>query len=167
MTCHRMSDTREYKAWQRMKNMCYLPSVPTYKKYGAKGIRISSSWMDFRQFLKDLGELPQGCNGISRKDETIDFCKENCFWSHKTTGRTLKPKIREIIHKYKKVKFKKPRAICLVMEQDHLDFIKHQALQRSMIQGVYVEPNELIREALIKAFPAPKQYDLFGDHLRA
>jgi len=50
-----------------------------------------------------------------------------------------------------------------VLEKDLVDFIKNQALQRSVNEGFYVEPNELIREALQKAFPTPKHYDMFGD----
>jgi len=55
-----------------------------------------------------------------------------------------------------------PKSICLVLEKDHLDFIKKQALQLSVQEGTYIEPNQLIREALQKAFPTPKQFDMFG-----
>ena len=59
-------------------------------------------------------------------------------------------------------KFQKSKTICLVMENDLFEFIEKQAMQRSLTEKCYIEPNELIREALKKAFPTPKQYDMFG-----
>ena len=61
---------------------------------------------------------------------------------------------------------KNPVSICLVLEKDHLDFIKKQALHRSVNEGILMEANQLIREALIKQFPTPKQYNMFGENKR-
>jgi len=82
------------------------------------------------------------------------------MWVQKPKGR---PIIKKEKQPKKRSKINNPQSICLVMEKDHLDFIKKQALQLSVQQGTYIEPNELIREALQKAFPTPKQFDMFGD----
>jgi len=107
-----------------------------------------------------MGEMPLECNGLALRNENEDFSKWNCMWVQKPKGR---PIIKKEKQPKKRSKINNPQSICLVMEKDHLDFIKKQALQLSVQQGTYIEPNELIREALQKAFPTPKQFDMFGD----
>ena len=105
--------------------------------------------------------MPKGFNGLERVDENAPFKPGNCLWVKKNQGRpALNKKPRKPIKP--RGGFKNPKAVCVILEKDLLDFIKKQALQQSMNQGVYIEPNQLIREALIKAFPTPKQYDMFG-----
>ena len=79
----------------------------------------------------------------------------------KKQGRPSSTK-NPLIRRKSKGKIKNPKTICLVLEKDLVDFIHKQALQMSMDKGVYVEPNDLIRSAIAKAFPTPKQYDMFG-----
>lgn len=106
--------------------------------------------------------MPEDCTGLALIDETKDYCKWNCKWIKKTAGRTPKPKEDKVKKRSSRSKLNNPKSICLVLEKDHIDFIKSQALQRSINEGTFIEPNELIREALQKAFPAPKQFDMFG-----
>lgn len=108
-----------------------------------------------------MGELPDDCTGIKQIDPELPFCKENCQWVYRTVGRPPKAKDRA---KYKNrcKKVQNPISICLVLEKNHLEFIRQQALHRSVKEGVYIEANDLIREALTIAFPLPTQYDMFG-----
>lgn len=79
-------------------------------------------------------------------------------------GRPKQPKIlkgKVIKNTCKKVR--NPVSICLVLEKEHLEFIRNQALKKSVMEGVLVGANDMIRDALAVAFPAPKQFDLFGD----
>lgn len=104
--------------------------------------------------------MPANCNGLKLIDETKDFDKWNCKWVKRSTGR---PKVeKKVLKKQPRHKFHNPRSICLVMEKDLLDFIKNQALQKSIQEGKMIEPNAMIREALQKAFPVPKQLDMFS-----
>ena len=48
------------------------------------------------------------------------------------------------------------------MNREHYHFIKKQALAKSSATGDLVTANDLMRDALEKAFPAPKQFDMFG-----
>jgi transcriptional regulator of met regulon len=58
---------------------------------------------------------------------------------------------------------KNPKTICLTLELEHLDLIKEQAMFRSIQEGRVIEANQLMREALIKAFPMPQQMDMLGE----
>jgi hypothetical protein len=160
-----MSYSKEYKVWRRIKDFCYNKKVPRYKKYGAKGITMCDQWKEsFVDFFEDMGNIPDGCTGLSRIDESLEFCKINCRWVKNSIGRPSLNKVPK--NKSNWGKFKNPKSICLVIEKDHIDFIKNQALQLSLQTGVYVEPNDLIRDALKKAFPCPKQMDMFGGSIK-
>lgn len=108
-----------------------------------------------------MGMMPEECNGLELLDKDIEFCKLNCRWAKKKAGRPPIDK-KEPKPKTRRSTIKNPQTICLVMEKDHLDFIKGQALQKSVQEGKLIEANQLIREALQKAFPTPKQFDMFG-----
>ncbi len=115
--------------------------------------------------MEDMGEMPKNYNGLSLIDETKDFCKINCQWCFTKNGRKKVDKNKVNVQK-KRRGMKNPVSICLVLEKDHLDFIKKQALHRSVNEGILMEANQLIREALIKQFPTPKQYNMFGENKR-
>ena len=106
--------------------------------------------------------MPGNCNGLDRHDKTKEFNKYNCFWAYKKKGckrksGELKPRK---IHPGSKIKH--PVSICLTIEKDHLEFIKKQAMHRSLELGHLVEANDMIRDALKDQFPLPKQMDLLG-----
>lgn len=112
--------------------------------------------------------MPESCNGLLLVDPSLlEFSKWNCRWVKKKAGRqpSDKPK-KKSKPKLNRATIKKPKSICLVLEKEHLDFIKSQALQRSLSEGIPVEANQLIREALQRAFPIPGQLDMFGDPVK-
>lgn len=158
---HNLSKTREYAAWRRAISACENENVPYYGKYGGSGIRVCTEWREsFVKFLEDMGKIPKGCNSLRLHDETKDFCKANCFWGNTNQGRkALKGKKPA----KKSKKFKDPRTICLVLESELLEYIKSNALAKSVEGRKMVEPNDLIRQALYDYFKPPKQLDLFKD----
>ncbi len=109
-----------------------------------------------------MGPIPDNCNSLVRIDNSLDFFKSNCKWSNESSGRKKIKTEEKNQEAYKKQKLKNPKHIGLVLEKDHLEFIQKQALQRSIQMGRIIQTNELIRDALEVAFPAPKQYDMFG-----
>jgi hypothetical protein len=52
--------SRTYQSWKDMKNRCLNPNATNYKNYGGRGIKVCDRWMDFKNFLADMGPCPPG-----------------------------------------------------------------------------------------------------------
>jgi len=44
---------------------CNVPSAPNYEYYGGRGIRVCNRWLEFENFLADMGERPE-CYSLER-----------------------------------------------------------------------------------------------------
>lgn len=69
-----------YKSWSRMKGRCLDKKNIKFAQYGGKGITICDRWKNFKNFLEDMGERPEGAS-IDRIDSGLGYFKENCRWS--------------------------------------------------------------------------------------
>ncbi len=70
----------EYTVWASMKTRCLNPNTLHYKNYGGRGITVCDRWMQFENFLADMGERPRGMT-IHRKDNDKGYFLENCVWA--------------------------------------------------------------------------------------
>jgi hypothetical protein len=70
-----------YMTWASMLTRCYNPEVPGYKWYGALGITVCESWHDFRNFLADMGERPEGLTLDRYPNNTGNYEPNNCRWA--------------------------------------------------------------------------------------
>ena len=55
-----MSQTGVYSAWRNMLRRCSDPRDKDYHKYGARGIKVCDRWLDFSNFIADMGARPPG-----------------------------------------------------------------------------------------------------------
>ena len=80
---HGWVGTSEYGIWAQMKRRCLTPSVPAYKDYGGRGIRVCARWMDFRSFLADMGRRPSPKHSIDRINNDGHYEPGNVRWATK------------------------------------------------------------------------------------
>ena len=78
---HGGSKTRLYRIWKQMRIRCNCKTNPTYRFYGARGIKICKAWGDFDVFRE--WAYSSGYNdslSIERKDVNVGYNPENCTW---------------------------------------------------------------------------------------
>lgn len=72
-----------YRVWCNMKQRCMNTDNPAYSDYGGRGITVCERWMNFENFLEDMGERPKGLT-LDRRDNNAGYCRENCRWASTT-----------------------------------------------------------------------------------
>ncbi len=69
-----------YSSWVAMISRCKYKTHPSYSHYGQLGIKVCDEWLNFVNFLEDMGERPIN-KSLDRIDITKGYFKENCQWS--------------------------------------------------------------------------------------
>ena len=65
--------TRLYQIYTSMKDRCYRENARDYHRYGARGIKVCSEWLDSSDDLtldriqNDLGYSPDNCRWVTKK----------------------------------------------------------------------------------------------------
>ncbi len=85
LTTHGKSRTPEYFCWQAMKSRCFNPKNKAYVHYGGRGITVSKEWMDFNNFIRDMGPRPDSSLSLERLDNSKGYSKDNCVWADSVT----------------------------------------------------------------------------------
>jgi hypothetical protein len=71
-----------------MKGRCLNPSSSRWRHYGGADVQICSRWMQFSNFLADMGERPAGTT-LGRLGDKGNYEPGNCEWQ--TSMEQAKP----------------------------------------------------------------------------
>lgn len=97
-TKHGGVGTAEYAAWRGILFRCLNERSPKYKDYGARGIVVCERWLDFKNFLADMGQKPGLDYSIERKNNAGNYEPENCIWASPKTQSNNRRSNRLIAH---------------------------------------------------------------------
>jgi hypothetical protein len=78
---HGRSSTATYRIWHHVLQRCRNPNDAAYINYGGRGIKVCDRWLDFENFLADMGERPSPKHEITRKDNDGNYEPGNVEWS--------------------------------------------------------------------------------------
>ena len=74
-------DSRTYRIWQAMHNRCRGGTESGRLYYVSKGITVCERWSDFRNFLADMGEAPDGMSIDRWPNGKGNYEPGNCRWA--------------------------------------------------------------------------------------
>ena len=154
---------REYTAWLKIKNGCTKKDSKKYYLFGAKGFTICKKWIEFKNFIDDMGRLTHDFDGLVIAEGFQEFNKLTTKWAKIQRGAKIKDKAD--LPKNNKRRLIKPVVLTFSLDQAQHRFIKSQAIQKSNILGESVSINDLIREALKIQYPVASQRDMFGSEI--
>lgn len=67
--------------WDNMMARCYNPKHDLYRRCGGRGIKVCERWLDYENFVVDIGERPAPHTEFRRRDIDGDYTPENCRWT--------------------------------------------------------------------------------------
>lgn len=76
---HGLTGTPTYKSWCAMIERTTNKKSKHYKRYGARGIKVTKRWTSFVSFVEDMGLKPSGTS-IGRINNELGYSKSNCRW---------------------------------------------------------------------------------------
>lgn len=68
-------------SWRSMLNRCLDKEFSGYASYGGRGITVCERWLDFFNFLEDMGERPPGTTLDRYPDKKGNYEPGNCRWA--------------------------------------------------------------------------------------
>lgn len=83
-TKHGLRYTPEWHVWAQMIGRCNNPKNKGYKNYGGRGITIEDHrWLDFKNFIADVGLRPDPKSMLDRLDNEKGYYKDNVAWRYR------------------------------------------------------------------------------------
>jgi hypothetical protein len=72
---------RLYNIWCAMKGRCLNPADQSYLNYGGRGITVCKRWLNFDNFLTDMGMPSDRKLCLERMDNDKGYSPKNCKWA--------------------------------------------------------------------------------------
>jgi hypothetical protein len=88
-----------YNSWAGAVQRCTNPNYANWANYGGRGIKICERWLDYENFLADMGERPEGTTLDRFPNNNGDYEKGNCRWATpKQQANNRRPKRKLMLH---------------------------------------------------------------------
>jgi len=78
---HGLWGTSTYNTWHGMVGRCTHQKNKRYKYYGGRGITVDPNWLNFKNFLNDMGVRPAKHLTLDRINNDLGYFKANCRWA--------------------------------------------------------------------------------------
>lgn len=77
--CQKRKYGKAYNSWRGMIERCSNVNHDFYKSYGERGIKVCERWLQYDNFLSDMGECPTGMM-LDRVNVNGNYEPSNCRW---------------------------------------------------------------------------------------
>lgn len=77
---HKNSYVPEWMVWYSMVNRCTNEKSQAWSFYGGRGVNVCESWLEYENFILDMGFRPTDKHQLDRVDNSNGYKKSNCRW---------------------------------------------------------------------------------------